>query len=210
MTEKAKKKPEFKKSFFVNLSFARKGQSLIEVMVAMTLLTVGFLGVVALLSQSLAINNFTANNVTAIYLASEGIEIAKNLIDHDVFMGNTHQSWSWGMCAGSLNVIAANFEAAYNTDQCSNGVDGVMPYNANDHLYYYPNTHLYGYNQNNSAQNGGTPTIFTRDIAMIPNGSDEITVSSTVFWAGLAGAPQSITLEDHFYDWYSKNVSPSP
>ena len=54
-------------------------------MVAITVLTVGFLGISSLLSQSLALNRVTTNEITATYLASEGIEIAKNLIDHDVY-----------------------------------------------------------------------------------------------------------------------------
>ena len=63
----------------------RGGQSLIEVMVAVTALTVSFLGISSLLSQSLALNRVISNEATATYLASEGIEIAKNLIDHDFY-----------------------------------------------------------------------------------------------------------------------------
>lgn len=183
----------------------RTGQSLIEVMVAMSLLTVGFLGAVTLLSRSLALNRFTANNVTAIYLASEGIEIGKNMIDHDVFAQNAGQGAGWGSCLGELGTIADGFEADYETFDCK-PVDGkVMGYGPSDYLQYHADTHLYDYDKN-----GGTATIFTREIAMGSYGSGEITVSSTVFWSGLDGAPQSIILEDHFYDWYSKGPGTLP
>lgn len=174
---------------------SRKGQSLIEVMVAMTMLTVGFLGAIALLSRSLALNRFTTSNVTATYLASEGVEVAKNLIDHDVFAQEFGaQGTGWGSCFGN----GGNFEIDNTTGepggwgQCGNLVRWSSP---GDALKYDSVAHTYGY------QNG-TPTIFAREIS-ITNGTGEITVVSTVFWQGLDGAPESVQLEDHFYDWYS-------
>jgi prepilin-type N-terminal cleavage/methylation domain-containing protein len=179
---------------------SRQGQSLIEVMVAMTLLTVGFLGAVALLSRSLALNSFTANNVTAVYLASEGIEVTKNLIDHDVFAGNAGQGAGWGTCLSEIKT-PQGFEVDYTTSNCNL----LSAYSPTHFLYYDHNTHLYSYVSIN-----GTPTIFTREISMGSYSQDEITVSSTVFWAGLDGAPQHVTLEDHFYNWYSNTSQPAP
>jgi hypothetical protein len=179
-------------------SLFRSGQSLIEVMVAITLLTVGFLGITSLLSQSLALNRVVANQLTATYLASEGVEVAKNLIDHDFYAQQIDgQGDGWGSCFGS----GGDFELAYDTPDCSSLTEFV---GAGDPLYYHPDTHLYDYDSN-----GGTETNFTRDIRVQRNSTgpsdttgDEITVKAIVSWPGLAGAGESVTLEDHFYKWY--------
>jgi prepilin-type N-terminal cleavage/methylation domain-containing protein len=179
---------------------SRRGQSLIEVMVAMTMLTIGFLGAIALLSRSLALNRFTASNVTATYLASEGVEIAKNLIDHDVFAQEFGgQGTGWGSCFG---IGGGSFEIDLTTGepggwgQCGNLVRWSS---APDPLEYNAATHVYGY------QNGGVQTAFTRriDVSYAPNNVNEVTVVSTVFWQGLDGASEKVALEDHFYNWYS-------
>ena len=165
----------------------------------MTMLTIGFLGAIALLSRSLALNRFTASNVTATYLASEGVEIAKNLIDHDVFAQEFGgQGTGWGSCFGN----GGSFEIDNTTGesggwgQCPpNGSLYPWPAAGGDPLRYDAVTHTYGY------QNG-TPTVFTREIS-VTNGTNEITVVSTVFWQGLDGASEKVALEDHFYNWYS-------
>jgi hypothetical protein len=159
-------------------------------MVAITMLTVSFLGISVLLSKSLAVNRVTANDVTATYLASEGIEITKNLIDHDVYAGYAHQGNGWGSCF----LATQDFEVEYSTNDCrtlvSFGNGGhVLLYDASAHLYNYEN---------------GTPTIFTREIRVVPTGSYEVTVIAIVSWSGLNGAPGNISLEDHFYKWYSE------
>jgi hypothetical protein len=164
---------------------SQKGQSLVEVMVAITALTVGFLGISSLLSRSLALNRVTTNEVTATYLASEGVEVAKNLIDHDVY-----GALGWDTCFGS----GGDFELDYTTIDCKTELTrftgGGRP------LWYHTDTHLYNY-----ISNGGSATSFTRMIKVIPVG-DEITVIAVVWWAGLNGAQGNINLEDHFYKWY--------
>lgn len=169
----------------------RGGQSLIEVMIAVTALTVSFLGISALLAQSLALNRVISNEATATYLASEGIEMAKSLIDHDfyAYAATPPQGLGWGSCFG----FGGDFELDYTTPDCSALTRFVA---GGRYLWYNPTTHLYSYDQDGAQQ-----TDFTRDIRVTSNG-DEITVNSIVSWSGLAGSPGSINLEDHFYKWY--------
>ncbi len=169
---------------------SQKGQSLIEVMVAITMLTVGFLGISSLLSRSLALNRVVTNQLTATYLASEGIEIAKNLIDHDVYGQSSGATTGWGSC---FNKGRTDFELDYTTIDCSTLASFVFP---GDPLWYHPDTHLYDYNES-----GGIATSFTRRIRVEMSG-DEITVIAIVYWPGFGGSAGSINLEDHFYKWY--------
>src|SRR3989344_7355701 len=94
----------------------RSGQALVEVMVAVSILTVGFLGIVGLLSRALALNRVVADNYTATYLAAEGIEITKNIVDGNVVQG---QPWNSGggvsNCTGSVEPGIDGCEADLNS-----------------------------------------------------------------------------------------------
>jgi Prokaryotic N-terminal methylation motif len=176
---------------------SRSGQTLIEAMVAVTLLTVGFLGISSLLSQSLALNRVTANQLTATYLAAEGIEVAKNLIDHDVYLQiATQGTIGWDACWQKLGGYSGGFGLDYTTVNCDPGAGQI--FDGNGGLYYHADTHLYDYNE---GVGGGTQTDFKRKVAMTPTGNYEMTVTSVVSWPGFAGTEDEVTMEDHFYNY---------
>src|ERR1700735_4498251 len=89
----------------------RSGQSLVEVMIALSILVVGLLGILALLSQSLYISKNLSYQVTATYLASEGIELAENIIEHDVYQHLAGQGTGWDTAFGA----GGDFELDYAT-----------------------------------------------------------------------------------------------
>ncbi len=62
-----------------------RGQVLIEAIIAITLITVGLLGVYTFISKSFSLNRVVADQYIGTYLAAEGIELVKNFIDS----GNT-------------------------------------------------------------------------------------------------------------------------
>jgi len=173
----------------------RSGQSLVEAMVAITALTVSFLGISTLLAQSLSLNRTTTDELKATYLASEGIEIVKNLNDHDVYAYQAmKQATGWGTCFQG----GGDFELDYKTTDCS----ALTPFSG-DPLYYHADTHLYDYDAN-----GGTPTDFTREIIVtniLPG--QEIQVDSIVRWPGSGGSAPSVDLQDDFYYW---EAAPTP
>jgi type II secretory pathway pseudopilin PulG len=177
------------------------GQSLVEVMIALAVLTSGFLGILTLLSQSIAISKTVGQQTTATYLAEEGIEIAKNLVDHDMYAHIANPAViGWGNCFSVQAPFSAGgkYELDYTTTDCT----AIRPYSASDLLEFNPTTNMYLYAYNDPLP-GGVPTIFSRDIQVIPDPSiPEITVNSIVSWPGLGGVVQSVNLEDHFYNWH--------
>jgi Tfp pilus assembly protein PilV len=170
----------------------RRGQTLVEALVALSLLTAGFVGIAALLTRSFELNRTTSNDTQATYLAAEGIEITKSLIDHDVYenlAGNT--TYSWGSCFDMSNGQVRNYEFEYDTISCPAGsVDQLS-----DPLYFDPNNHVYTY-----SKFGTRKTNFIRDIKVTDLGED-IDVQSIVTWTD-AGESNTITVEDQFYNWH--------
>ena len=176
---------------------SRNGQSLIEAMVALSVLTVGFMGILTLLSKSFFYGRQVSDTMKATYLAAEGIEITKNLIDHDVTLaleGKTDPDLylgGWGRCFQNQGPLG--FEADSATPNCNSLVNYSNP---GRFLYLDPGTHLYSYAQ----PVGSVQTNFTREIMTTQNGN-EIIVKSIVRWNTGPVNSQSIKLEDHFYNW---------
>lgn len=155
----------------------KKGQLLIESGIAISILVVGLLGILGLLSRSLSLNNVVSSQYIASNLAAEGIEVVKNLLDANVIQFKS--AWNDGFSSGS-------FEVEYNTIN--------LPLNTyqDRFLSFDPSTHTYNYGT-------GQLTPYKRDIEIINNG-DEIQVNSIVSWQ-IRGGSYSINLEDHFFNW---------
>lgn len=160
------------------LHATRQGQALVELMVAVSVLVVGFLSITSLLSRSLALNRVIAENYTATYLASEGIEVVKNLID-----ANIVQKLPW-----NNSFANGDYELDYRT------ILGNLQQSQGRKLSFDPTSHRYSY-----GVGGPTPFIRTVNINLIsPN---EIRVISTVNWISRGNATFSVKLEDHFFNW---------
>jgi Tfp pilus assembly protein PilV len=170
---------------------SKKGQSLIEAIVALGVLTVGFLGIVSLLSKSLFYGRDVSDTMKATYLASEGIEITKNLIDHDIALALEGNGGGWGACFAGKG--GTDFEMDY-AATC----DNITLYSGKP-LLFDSASNLYGYTLSASA----LTTNFVRKIRVVENGN-EITVNSIVTWSTGPIRTQSINIEDQFYNWQSQ------
>lgn len=158
------------------------GYLLMEVMVAISLLTIGFLAVLSLVSNSISLNRVVSDQFTANYLAMEGIEIVKNLIDSNYLNGNP---WNFGFTSGS-----------YEVDYQSSGLEA----NLSRRLLFDSVSGFYDYG-------GDSQTPFRRRIVIsypdcpAPNCENHIKVNSIVNWTGRGGGNFEVNLEDHFFNW---------
>ena len=157
----------------------RAGQILIESIVALSVLIMGLLGLISLLSQSLGLNRVIADNYTGTYLAAEGIEVVKNIVDQNTLNGHAFDT---GIASGD-----------YAVDFTTNSLSDT---NWNRPLKFDPNTNEYSYT-------GSKDSIFTRRVTVTLLGSPtaEIKVNSQVTWTTRGNGNFSINLEDHFMKW---------
>ena len=157
-----------------------KGQLIVEMMVAVSLLVIGLLGIFAVLSQSLGLNRVAANQYVAANLAAEGIEVVKNIIDSNFI---NDEPWNLG-----LETQGVEYTVSY--DSTSLSLE-----NENEPLRFDEEDGVYGYG-------GGTETQFRRVIT-IENSEDltEIKVTSRVYWKDRGGIDFDIVLEDRFRNW---------
>jgi len=150
-----------------------KGFSLIEVIVAIAVLTIGLIGVMALYSDSLSRILSIRSQTTANSLAQEGIELVRNIAD---------------TAEGNLTVITSgNKKVSINSSSVVEMVDTPGDYS----LYYAPNGTTPGRFTHNSSDE---TTRFQRKIIVIEEHIDDLPdamtnddrkVISLVSWGGV-------------------------
>jgi len=148
---------------------------MVEAAVGLSLITIGMLGILTLVSRSMKINHTVEYKVVAANLAAEGVEVIKNLIDI-----NCVQEKAWN--AGLSN---ETYRVSFDTT-------GDLNTNWDTPIKYDSSTGKYGYDS-------GDDTIYTRKIGIL-NKNDEIVASSTVEWT-FEKKINKISIEDHFFNW---------
>lgn len=165
--------------FLLNIKKDRRGQILIESIVAISIGVMAVTGALSLLTSSLGSNNDLGQRATGTYLAAEGIEVVKSLIDKNYVNGS---AWNAGISNGS-------HEVEYDSSSLLNEDER--------RLYFHSNTGIYDYDDS------GVQTTFNRVVQIENINSNEIEVRSTVSWIERGGETNQITLEDHFFNWRS-------
>ncbi len=163
----------------------KDGYLLVELIVAISLLTVGFLGFLGLISRSISLNSVISDQFVANYLASEGIEVVKNLIDANVI-----QKRPWNDGFGNEKC----YEVDYKTMNISEATETNCPSNSVNSIRFDSSTGVYSYAV-------GNPVKFYRTVHITPVSNDEIKVNSVVKWVGRGSIKNEINLEDHFFNW---------
>src|SRR3989344_479223 len=167
-------------------SASTNGQFLIEAIVAGSVLIMGFTGIMALLARAMHANRIVTNNYIGTYLAAEGIEIVKNILDHNVMMrigcedwcvppiaGDSGWDWDTGINTGGNDTWRV--DATGDTPSTV----GLLAVGGNPYLYFDAGTNRYGYQS-------GDRSIFRRTVTITKNPSSnpiEIEVVSRVWWS---------------------------
>lgn len=162
----------------------QKGQILVETMVALGMVTISLMGLLSLLTNSISVNKIISNEYVASYLAGEGIEIIKNILDRNVSEGRGFNEGldlcqSESGCRVQYNSPDYSIESAAQTKR--------LKFDDSAKIYQY---------------DSGNDTSFSRTIKISENlGGNEIIVKSNVTWKSRGGIDYNIDLEDHFFNW---------
>jgi len=90
-----------------NYKFQNKGFSLIEIIVAIGIITVGLITIISLFNQNIKSEIRNKNKLIAIYLANESIEIVRQQRDNTWF-GGTATTWMDDIPTGDVIVSVKN------------------------------------------------------------------------------------------------------
>lgn len=159
-----------------------KGQLLVESMIGIGITVIGLLGILALLSRSISLNRVISDQFIGNYLAAEGVEVVKNLIDANIIQKN---AWNLGLDA------AGNYEVDYDSIALESDYSQFLKFDDALNVYNY---------------DSGTDTPFKRKIIISYPDSPalyyekHIKVNSIVSWTNKSGVFE-VNSEDHFFNW---------
>lgn len=191
MKHKANNKAFFRQiRGFFNVSCFRfhvsgsSGFTIVELMIAITLMATGIMAIYALVPQGIKTSVVNTDKYLATQLAREGIEVVRNIRDTNWLeqMESPTAAWDEG-----LTGCAAGCEVDYTTPAVKDPV--LTAYGAGRYIKVDGNG-LYNYT-------AGTDTRFKRKIEIIPI-SGNLQVKSVVSWSA---DYNDVLLEEILYDW---------
>lgn len=190
----------------VSLHASRGGQTIMEMVVALGILTVGFLGIVNLLNSSLGLHRVIADDYKATYLAAEGVELIKNMVVTNA--GNqagslplTPVAWCSGLPAGSYEIDHTLEVPSSRPDDCNTSYPGLFAVTGRP-LFFHPATHLYDYDTTDSQETPFRRTVtisYGKEAIPFATADDQMTVQSVVRWRDKTG-DNEVNLIDYIFN----------
>lgn len=170
------------------LNIFKKGFTLIETLVAISILLLGVVAPLALASDSLKAARLARDQVIATYLAQEGIEYVRWVRDTNMIEGD---SWIDGLenCLDpdGCMVDAVRRRVAPATSNCLEG-DCILLLNDNSYEH-----------------GSGTPTPFARRVRLIPvvylDDLHDYQVEVTMTWDTAPFGTRSLVVREYIFSW---------
>ncbi|MCX7778909.1 MAG: hypothetical protein N2259_01530 [Patescibacteria group bacterium] len=162
----------------------KKGFTLVETIVAATLIVTALLGIIALASYSYSIGGRSGEALLATSLAREGMEVMRAIRDSNWLALN---DWNYGLSAGSFianadstSLTQASFSGGSTIKDCTNC--GLCL--SSGRYFHCPSPN----------------TIYKRLLQITSLSPNEIRISSQVLWRTKAG-DQTINLQQILTNW---------
>jgi type II secretory pathway pseudopilin PulG len=149
-----------------------KGFTLLEALVAISILMVAVVAPITIAQKGLSSSFYIKNQMIASYLAQDAIEYIKNKRDqvtiNDVGTATHIPGWNglgiFSLCNASVNPRGCQIDTIKDVDFVNNdGGEAVKTYDSSNYLYIDNDNSFYGYTTGSNY----TPTGFTRNIRIV-------------------------------------------
>lgn len=168
----------------------RSGFSLVETLVAITILLIVITGPLTLVSSSARSTNFANDQVMAYFLAQEGLELAQAARDDFLiptfdtgYSGSPDEAWNEFI--GGTRYSDCFTTSGCGFDQETNATGVINDYScagSSNPCQLYLNTTAGQRSKYTHVSSGNTMTRYTRVITMDNSISDQVAVTSQVTW----------------------------
>ncbi len=160
---------------------AQLGFTLIETLVAVSVLLISLMGPLTMATKGLSTALFARDQVVAFYLAEEAVEYVRNIRDTNVLNG---RPWLTGLDAclagGVCAIDVKNASVADCAGTCAP-------------LRYDPTTLFYSYT-------AGNVSPFRRSISIQTVNTDEVSLAVTISWK-TGALTKTFSIREHILNW---------
>ncbi len=169
----------------------KNGFTILEVILAITVLTIAVGGSFILISQTIGSISVIQSRLTASYLIQEGLEISRNIRDSNWL--NPDKVWDEGLGAGDWEGDYLSLSLTPRPLPCQD--DDLPCQYENLRFLGIDGSGFYGY-----YYSSGNETIFKRKITISDSQIDKFKISVEVFWKG-RGQLYSLVAQEYLYNW---------
>lgn len=166
------------------------GFTLLETIVALTLVVSAIVGPFALASRGVFAAKFSRSKLVALNLAQEGIEIVRAMRENNILAGAADWRGLTGPCASGCTRLQ---DGSYQPDVYTAANGSTPPVSSGSALLFEESAGLY-------SQAAGSPTPFTRVVDISTPAPAQMRIVSTVTWTE-SNIPRQARLEEVLYDW---------
>ena len=158
--------------------------TLIETLVAVSVLLLSLAGPLTIAAQALSSAYYARDQITAFYLAQEGVEYIRAVRDENYIVGAAN--WLEGIdeCLGQpCTVDTVNFTHAL----CASGVCGRVLLNENTDLFNH---------------SSGRDTVYTRSVQLdtVAGNPKEVTITVSITWQ-TGTRTRTFQITEQLFDW---------
>ncbi|HEX2792462.1 MAG TPA: prepilin-type N-terminal cleavage/methylation domain-containing protein [Candidatus Paceibacterota bacterium] len=182
-------------------AYSPRGFTLVETLVAITLVTVAMLGPFQVVQKALAASYAARDQLIASSLAEEAIEYVRSVRDRNYLYNVNHasspRSWFYSM-DGTGNDGNCLAPRGCIVDPTQNSISQCGTFNGKPlcPALNLSGTHIY----TQANPSGSKPTRFTRYVTLTSVSATEMTVTVTVTWE-TGRVPYTVTVVDTLHNW---------
>ena len=172
-----------------------KGFTLLEIIIALFVVTIGMGGVFSVIQKSFEMMSLSASRLVAANLAQEGIEIMRNVRDTNWLKG---QDWDIGLSAGDWEVQYDDSEAQFVSPPMPPVAQCVAPCNYDDMKFLHIDNGFYKYLVPAVPDQ---QTKFKRRLTISDKTPDSMKITVDVIWKERGGTEYNYIIHHLLYDW---------
>lgn len=173
------------------------GFTLIEALVAISILVIAVIGPLSLASKGLSYSNYAKDEITAFYLANEAIDVIRNIRDTNK---NSDKTWSEGLTGCISGCYFDAWENSITLKSPSYDEDYILKTCKKDGLVRFG----YDFKLLSECQDSGStePSYFSRKVKLetVDSSGNEIRVTAVVSWVAKNGINRSITITENLFN----------
>lgn len=179
---------------FSKIGFKQKGFTLVEAMVAISILSMSITGPLLIAQKGIGSAIYARDQITAFYLAQEAVEYIRNIRDTNRI---AELGWLTNLdnCVGGkvCRIDGTHLDPVGNTVDCSgdNLAGACKP------LWLNNTTKLYGYDES-----GATKSLFTRSISITNDADKSARIQVTISWTTKLFTPiRSFSIQEYIFNF---------